>query len=337
MRLREYITRRLLLLIPTIIGVTLVTFLLTNLMPSNPIRLMMGEKAANPEIIAALEAQYGLDKPLYIRYFVYLGNLFRGDLGMAIHTPFPVSTEIMTRLPATVELGITALILATIVGILIGVVSAVKSNKLSDHVSRVFALTGVSMPVFWLGLMLLLLFYYQLEWLPGMGRLSIGIELEHITGLHMMDALLTGNLTAFVDAVKHLILPAFCLSWLEMAMIMRITRSSMLEVIRQDYIRTARSKGLSERVVIYRHALRNALIPTTTVVGLSVGAMLGGAVLTETVFAWPGIGSFMVDSIYFKDIPVILGITVVLAFANIFSNLIVDILYGVLDPRVRYG
>jgi len=337
MRLREYIVRRLLLLIPTIIGVTLVTFLLTNLMPSNPVRLMIGERAANPETMAALEAQYGLDKPLYIRYFVYLGNLFRGDLGMAIHTPFPVSTEIMARLPATVELGITALILATIVGILIGVVSAVKSNKLSDHVSRVFALTGVSMPVFWLGLMLLLLFYFRLEWLPGMGRLSIGIELEHITGLHTIDALLTGNLTAFVDAVKHLILPAFCLSWLEMAMIMRITRSSMLEVIRQDYIRTARSKGLRERVVIYRHALRNALIPTTTVVGLSVGALLGGAVLTETVFAWPGIGSFMVESINFKDIPVILGITVVLALANIFSNLIVDILYGVLDPRVRYG
>lgn len=337
MKLRDYIARRLLLLIPTIIGVTLVTFLLTNLMPSNPIRLMIGERAASPEMIAALEAQYGLDRPLYIRYFVYLRNLFMGDLGMAIHTPFPVSTEIMARLPATIELGVTALILATIVGIAVGIVSAVRSNRLSDHVSRVFALTGVSMPVFWLGLMLLLLFYYRLGWLPGMGRLSVGIELEHITGLHMMDAILTGNLTAFVDAVKHLILPAFCLSWLEMAMIMRITRSSMLEVIRQDYIRTARSKGLRERVVIYRHALRNAMIPTITVVGLSVGALLGGAVLTETVFAWPGIGNFLVESIYFKDIPVVMGITLVTAFANVFSNLIVDILYGVLDPRVRYG
>ncbi len=337
MKLRDYIARRLLLLIPTIIGVTLVTFLLTNLMPGNPVRLLLGERAASPETIAALEAQYGLDRPLYIRYFVYLRNLFMGDLGMAIHTPFPVSTEIMARLPATIELGVTALVLATIVGIAVGIISAVRSNRLSDHVSRVFALTGVSMPVFWLGLMLLLLFYYRLGWLPGMGRLSVSIGLEHITGLHTIDAILTGNLTAFVDAVKHLILPAFCLSWLEMAMIMRITRSSMLEVIRQDYIRTARSKGLRERVVIYRHALRNAMIPTITIVGLSVGALLGGAVLTETVFAWPGIGSFMVESISFKDIPVVLGITVVLAFANIFSNLIVDILYGVLDPRVRYG
>lgn len=276
MKLRDYIVRRLLLLIPTIIGVTLVTFMLTNLMPSNPIRLMIGERAASPETIAALEAQYGLDKPLYVRYFIYLGNLFRGDLGQAIHTPFPVSTEIMARLPATLELGICALALATIVGIIAGIISAIRSNRLSDHISRVFALTGVSMPVFWTGLMLLLLFYYSLGWLPGMGRLSIGIELQRITGLHTIDALLTGNLAAFADAVKHLILPAFCLSWLEMAMIMRITRSSMLEVIRQDYIRTARSKGLRERVVIYRHALRNAMIPTVTVVGLSVGALLGG-------------------------------------------------------------
>jgi peptide/nickel transport system permease protein len=338
MRLRDYIIRRLVLLIPVLLGVTLLTFLLTNLMPSDPVRLMIGEKGASEETLAMMRAHYGLDQPLYIRYFTYMRNLLRGDLGQAIHVSVSVNEAIMTRLPATIELGVAGLVLAVVFGILIGIISAVKSNTLIDHASRIFALTGVSMPIFWLGIMLLLLFYFRLGWLPGMGRLSIGINPPaFITGFYTIDSLFAGDFLAFKDSIAHLILPAFCLSWLEMAMIMRITRSSMLEVIRQDYIRTARSKGLSERVVIYRHALHNAMIPTITIVGLSVGALFGGAVLTETVFAWPGIGSFMVESITFKDIPVILGITVIMALANVFANLITDMLYGVLDPRIRYG
>jgi peptide/nickel transport system permease protein len=336
MKLRYYVIRRLLLLIPTIIGVTLIIFLLTNVI-GNPIRCVLGEKSISADTIKALEEYYGLDKPLYMQYFHFLNNLLHGNLGLAIHTPNTVLEDLFQRLPATIELGIFALIIAIPLGILLGIISAIKKDKPLDHVTRIFALGGVSMPIFWLGLMALLLFYYILPIFPGPGRLSTGIELEHITGFYLLDSLLTRNWVAFKDALWHIILPGLCLSWHSLATITRMARGSMLEVMREEYIKTARSKGLNEGKVIYKHALRNALIPTTTVIGLSLSLLFAGAILTESVFSWPGIGLYALDSVIFNDTPAIMGFVTLVGLSFVLINLVVDIAYAIIDPRIRYA
>jgi len=338
MRMKDYAIRRLLLITIVLLGVSIIVFVLMYSVPINPARMLAGEKASE-ETVKYYEEYYGLDLPVYQQYFLYMGRLLHGNLGTSIRTSTPVASDLVRRLPATLELGMCAMLFAIIVGISIGIFSAVHKDKISDHASRLFALTGVSIPVFWLGLMLILLFYSSFHWFPApIGRLDIGLmPPERITGLYLVDSLLTGNFEIFCNALYHLILPAFCLGWLQTALIMRMMRSSMLEVIRAEYIKTARAKGLSERVVIYRHALKNAMIPTTTIIGMAVGYMFAGAIMTEAVFNWNGMGTYLINSIDHMDYPAIMGFVLLTAFIYCLANLIVDLLYGVLDPRIRYG
>ncbi|MBC7339079.1 MAG: ABC transporter permease, partial [Firmicutes bacterium] len=310
-------------------------FLIMHLIPGDPVLVMLGEKAS-PERAEELRRALGLYDPLHVQYGRFLLRALQGDLGRSIRTQEMVTREIAVRFPATLELTICALFLAVAAGVLFGVIAAVRQYSVWDNLSMVVAVAGVSMPVFWLGLMLIFLFGVALAWLPISGRLSVDVHLARITGLHLLDALLTRNGAAFWDALRHLVLPSVALGAIQMAIIARMTRSSMLEVIRQDYIRTARSKGLAERVVIYKHALKNALIPVVTVVGLTVGRLLGGAVLTETIFSWPGLGKFAVDAIYARDYPQVQGVVLLIAAGFVLVNLLVDVIYVFLDPRIRY-
>jgi len=303
----RYILRRLLYAIPVMLVVSLIVFGILHIAPGDPATMLAGEDA-RPEDVAAIKANYGLDQPLYVQYGVWLGNALRGDFGRSIVTRRPVMDEIATRLPSTVQLAVSALFLAVIVGMIVGVISATRQYSALDHGVMVLALLGVSMPVFWLGLMLIMIFAVELRWLPTGG---------------------TGT-------IQQLVLPAVTLGAASTAIIARMTRSSMLEVVRQDYIRTARAKGLMERVVLVRHALKNALIPVATVVGIEFGYLLGGAVITETVFSRPGLGRLLVTSINSRDFPVVQGTLMLLAGSFVLVNLLVDILYGFLDPRIRY-
>ncbi|MEW6546927.1 MAG: ABC transporter permease [Bacillota bacterium] len=331
----SYILRRLIAIIPVLLGISVVVFLIMHLIPGDPVLVMLGEKAS-PQRAEELRRELGLYDPLYIQYGRFLARAVQGDLGRSIRTQEKVTREIAVRFPATLELTICALLLAVTAGVLLGVIAAVRQYSVWDNLSMVLAVAGVSMPVFWLGLMLIFLFGVALGWLPLSGRLSVDVHLTSITGLHLLDAILTRNSTAFWDALAHLVLPSVALGAIQMAIIARMTRSSMLEVIRQDYIRTARSKGLAERVVIYKHALKNALIPVVTVVGLTVGRLLGGAVLTETIFSWPGLGKFAVDAIYSRDYPQVQGVVLLIATGFVLVNLLVDVIYVFLDPRIRY-
>ena len=303
----RYILRRLLYAIPVMLVVSLIVFGILHIAPGDPATMLAGEDA-RPEDVAAIKANYGLDQPLYVQYGVWLGNALRGDFGRSIVTRRPVMDEIATRLPSTVQLAVSALFLAVILGMIVGVISATRQYSALDHGVMVLALLGVSMPVFWLGLMLIMIFAVELRWLPTGG---------------------TGT-------IQQLVLPAVTLGAASTAIIARMTRSSMLEVVRQDYIRTARAKGLMERVVLVRHALKNALIPVATVVGIEFGYLLGGAVITETVFSRPGLGRLLVTSINSRDFPVVQGTLMLLAGSFVLVNLLVDILYGFLDPRIRY-
>lgn len=294
-------------MIPVLLGVSLIIFTMVRVIPGDPAIILAGPHA-NKEQVDQIRAQLGLDRHPVVQYFSFLGDLVQGDLGRSTRTGLPVAREIMARLPNTVVLALTAIILASFLGILTGIVAGVKQNSIFDHLSMMIALFGLSMPVFWLGLMLMLLFSIQLGWLPSVGA----------------------------ESWKHLILPAITLGANSTAIIARMTRSSMLEVIRLDYIRTARAKGLTEKLVIWRHALKNALIPVVTVIGLQTGTLLGGAVLTEIVFAWPGIGRLLVEAILSRDYPVVQGLVLLVATIFIFINLIVDLLYSYLDPRIRY-
>ncbi|WP_018085864.1 ABC transporter permease [Desulfurispora thermophila] len=332
----SYIARRLLLLFPVLLGVSIFVFVVLHLFTTDPAALMLGQHATTQQI-EALREELGLNDPLYVQFGRFLWQVLHGDLGRSLMTRAPVTDEIMSRFPATIELAFMAMLIATIAGVFVGVLSAVKQYSIFDYLSMVGALVGVSMPIFWLGLMLILLFSVQLGWLPVAGRIDIGMEPARITGLYLLDSLLTGNWAAFVSALKHLILPALALASYSMAIIARMTRSTMLEVIRQDYVRTARAKGLVESLVIYRHALRNALIPVVTVVGLQMGSLLGGAVLTETVFSWPGIGSLLVNAILAADYPLVQGSVILIATIFVVVNLLVDLLYAFLDPRIRYS
>ncbi len=330
-----YIIKRVLGVIPVLLCVSLLVFGFLRLIPGDPALVMLGERAT-PENISRVREQLGLNKPLYQQYLTFLGNALRGDLGRSVLRQEPVTQEIIRRFPATIELALAAMLVALIIGIPAGVISAVRRGSLFDAASMLVALTGVSMPIFWLGLMMIFLFAVVLRVLPTGGRLDAGTQFAPLTILLLLAALLRGNVPLFFQALRHLILPALALGTIPMAIIARMTRSSMLEVLNQDYIRTAHAKGLKESVVVVRHALRNAWLPIITVVGLQTGRLLSGAILTETVFSWPGIGRWLVDAIYTRDYPIVQGVTLFIALIFVVVNLSVDILYALVDPRIRF-
>ena len=333
----RYITTRLLNLIPVLLGITLLVFAFLHLIPGDPAQVMAGERA-NPATVAALRQQLGLNKPLPLQYIIFLGNLLRFNLGYSIISGASILQELTTRWPATFELSVAAMLIALTLGIPAGVLAAVRKNSPIDNLTMSGSLIGVSMPVFWLGLLLIYLFGVNLQWLPPGLRLSqdAALSFKPITGFYVLDALLQLNWKVLKDALVHLILPALTLSTIPLAIIARITRSAMLEVLSQDYIRTARAKGLLERWVIFKHALKNALLPVVTIIGLQFGALLAGAILTETIFSWPGIGSWIYDGILNRDYPVVQGGVVFVAVTFVLINLLVDISYALLDPRIQY-
>lgn len=335
MSFSRIIIKRLLGLILVVLGVSIITFIISHLIPGDPARLIAGDRATE-EIVANIRHTLGLDQPLYVQYWRYLTGLFHGDLGMSIRTSRPVLEDLVTFFPATIELALVALFFATLIGIPFGVLSAVYRNKFIDQIVRTISVAGISTPAFWLGLSLIVLFYGKLHFLPGSGRLPEGITPpKTISGLYILDSLLTGNRVALVNSLKHIILPAFTLGFVHLGVVARQIRSSMLEQLNEDYIRTSRANGLAKWAVILRHALPNALIPSVTVLGLAMGDLLYGAVLTETVFAWPGMGAYVVNSIQALDFPAVMGFAVLVSFAYVLVNLGVDLLYMLIDPRIR--
>lgn len=333
--MRWYIIKRLLQIIPVVLGVTLIAFALIHLAPGDPVRTMLGQHATQQEI-DEIRVKYGLDQPLYVQYFIWLGDVLQGDLGRSILTREHVTTEIAARFPNTIELAIGAMIFATVIGVLAGVISATKQYSIADYSMMGVALFGISMPVFWLGIMLMMIFGVFLGWLPIGGRIDLLLPFTRVTGFLVVDSIITGNGAALISVLRHLILPSIALGTIPMAIIARTTRSSMLEVLRQDFIRTQRAKGLSERKVIYKHAVRNAMVPVVTVIGLNFGLLLSGAILTETVFSWPGVGRLVVDAVYARDYPLVIGCILVFALVFVIVNLITDILYTYIDPRIHY-
>jgi dipeptide transport system permease protein len=333
----RFVIARLGVLIPTFLGVTIVAFGLIRLIPGDPILLLAGERGLDAERHARLMAEYGLDKPLWQQYLVYLGGVLQGDLGQSIVTKRPVLNEFMTLFPATVELSLCALLLAVLIGLPAGVVAGVKRGSVFDHGLMGISLTGFSMPIFWWGLLLIILFSGVLQWTPVSGRISLLYFFPPVTGFMLIDSLLADQKGAFASAASHLVLPTIVLGTVPLAIIARQTRSAMLEVLGEDYVRTARAKGLPPSRVIGLHALRNALIPVVTVIGLQVGLLFSGAILTETIFSWPGIGKWLVDSIYRRDYPSVQGGIVLIASVVMLVNLVVDLLYGLINPRIRHA
>lgn len=334
----KYIIRRLLLLIPTIFGVITLVFFMIALSPGDPARVMLGERAS-AEQLEKLRVELGLDKPLLVQYGIYLQRVVRFDLGKSIATGQRITDEIKSRLPATIELAIWAMIFASIMGIILGVTSARKRNSWIDYTTMGGALVGVSMPVFWLALVLIMIFSVQLDLLPTGGRMNIRYYFQPITNYYVIDGLIifiqTGDGKFLGSALQHIILPTIALGTIPLAIIARTTRSSMLEVLQQDYIKTARSAGINEQRVVYRYALRNALLPVITVIGLQFGLLLSGAILTETIFSWPGIGKWIYTSIGARDYPAVQGGIIFISIFFVLINLVVDILYTVINPRVR--
>jgi peptide/nickel transport system permease protein len=330
-----YILYRLATMVPTLIGVIVLIFFLTQSIKGDPARMMAGD-AADPQMLEQLRREFQLDQPLPVRLASYFANLLQGNLGISYSTKRPVLESLLERFPATLELTLASLVFSFVGAVPLGVISAVKRNHPIDHIIRVLSVGGVSMPVFWSGLILIWLFYGKLEWLPGAGRLSVYSEPPTaITGMYTVDSLLTGNWPILKESVQYLVLPAFVLGYAYMATLARLIRSSMLEVLGQDYVRTARAKGLTGRAVVLRHALRNALIPVATLAGLAFAALLGGAVLTETIFSWPGIGKYVVDATLYLDYPVIMGFTLMIAIVYMLVNLGVDLLYSWLNPQIQ--
>ncbi len=355
----QYTIRRLLLSIPVIFGILVVTFVMARSIPGDPCRAMLGEKAT-VETCERFSREYGLDKPIPVQFWIYMQEILKGDFGQSIRFSRPVSTILIERLPTTIELGLIALILASIIGVPLGVISAVKRNSGMDVGTMIFANIGVSMPVYWLGLMLAYVFALLLKdtpfWLPPSGRITAGLTAvpfyevfgwevvegtmkynisEFISNLYILNSILTQDWVILKDVTKHMILPAVALATIPLAIIARITRSSMLEVLKQDYIRTARAKGLFERFVILKHAFRNALLPIVTIIGLQVGTLFAGAVLTETIFGLAGVGRMLFEAITARDFPVVQGFTVVIAIGYVLINLVVDLTYVFIDPRIR--
>jgi len=332
----RFILSKLLYLIPTMLGITLVAFGFIRLLPGDPVLLMAGERGVSPERYAQISAQLGYDKPIWQQYFTYLGNLLQGDLGNSIVTKKPVLAEFLSLFPATVELAVVAIIIATMIGVPVGVIAAIKRGSWFDQISMTGALVGFSMPIFWWGLLLIIMFSGILQWTPVSGRISLMYFFPQVTGFMLIDSLLSGQKGAFASAVSHLILPSIVLATIPLAVIARQTRSAMLEVMGEDYVRTARAKGLSTRRVIGVHALRNAMIPVITTIGLQIGVLMAGAILTETIFSWPGIGKWMIDSISRRDYPVVQSGLLLIAGIVMIVNLIVDLTYGLINPRIRH-
>jgi peptide/nickel transport system permease protein len=333
--LTRYIIRRIIGLIPVLFGITFLVFFLVRLIPGDPALIMLGEKA-RPEDVARVRELLGLNQPLLVQYFRYMGQLLRGDLGQSIINRTKVTFELAYRLPATIEMVTGALIIGALVGISVGVVSAIRRNSVFDIAGMIGALLGVSMPIFWLALILIYALAVNNKILPPSGRIDVQLYVNRRTGFILLDTLLMGDIGAFFNAIWHMILPSFVLSTVIMPGLARITRASMLEVLRQDYVRTAWAKGLEEKVVVVRHALKNALLPIITVLGGWLAGLLGGAILTETVFSWPGMGTWAYRAIMARDYPIVQGSVLVSATIYVFVNLAVDILYAFVDPRIRY-
>ena len=318
-----------------LLGVSIIVFFMVRAIPGDPAQILLGQTATQAQV-QQLQEQMGLDKPVVAQYGLFLRDAVKGDLGESIVTGRPVTTELLVRFPATLELTSFAMLIAIVVGVPVGVISAVKQYSMLDKITSIFALAGISMPIFWLAMVLVVIFAVNLGLLPFPGRLSSGVSITSITGLVLVDSLLTGNFAGFWDGLEHLILPAAALGTIPMAIIMRMTRSSMLEVMGEDYVRTARAKGVVPWRVIFKHALRNAMLPTVTVIGLQVGLLMGGAIITETIFSWPGVGQIAYESVNRRDYAMIQGVVLYGATLFVLVNLLVDILYAVLDPRVRY-
>lgn len=331
----RFLLTRLTLIVPTFIGVTLLSFSLIRLVPGDPIELLAGERGIDPVRHAALRAQLGLDKPLLEQYWLYIQNVLQGDLGQSIVTKTSVVGEFLTLFPATIELSFFAIFLALIIGLPVGILAAVKRGSFFDYSSMGLSLVGYSMPIFWWALLLILFFSVFLGWTPVSGRISVLYYVEPVSGFLLIDSLLSDEAGAFQSALSHLVLPAIALGTIPLAVIARMTRSSMLEVLAEDYIRTARAKGLAPWRVIIIHALRNALIPVVTVIGLQVGVLFAGAILTETIFAWPGVGKWLIESVQRRDYPVLQGGVLLIASVVMMINLLVDLLYGLINPRIR--
>ena len=335
----QFILQRLGLVLPTFIGITLLTFIFVHLSPGDPVMIMAGERGLSPERHAYLMAELGLDKPLWEQYLTYLNGILHGDLGISLKSRIGVWDEFLPRFKATLELGICAMIFAVSVGIPVGVLAAVKRGSIFDHTAISVSLAGYSMPIFWWGIMLIMLVSVKLDLTPVSGRLDDSVFLDDsqpLTGFMLIDTLFWGEEGDFLDAIHHIILPAIVLGTIPLAVIVRMTRSAMLEVLGEDYIRTARAKGLSRARVILIHALRNAMLPVVTVIGLQVGTMLAGAILTETIFSWPGLGRWLIDALQRRDYPVVQGGVLLIATMIIFVNLLVDVLYGIVNPRIRH-
>ncbi|HSK38910.1 MAG TPA: ABC transporter permease subunit [Arenibaculum sp.] len=328
---------RIALVVPTFLGITFLSFFLIRLVPGDPIEVRVGERGISPERLEMLRREMGLDRPLWEQFANYVGNVLTGDLGVSIVTRTPVLSEFLALFPATVELSVCAMLLAVLVGLPAGVLAAVRRGSVVDHTVMGVSLTGYSMPIFWWALLMILLFSVTLGWTPVSGRLSVMYWVEPVTGFMLIDTLLSDEPEAFWSALQHLVLPTVVLGTIPLAVIARMTRSSMLEVLGEDYIRTARAKGLPASRVIGLHALRNALIPVVTVIGLQVGTLLAGAILTETIFSWPGIGKWLIESINRRDYPVLQGGILLVATLVIGVNLIVDLLYSILNPRIRHA
>ncbi|MFN2291159.1 MAG: ABC transporter permease [Anaerolineae bacterium] len=347
----RYVVRRLITLVPTLLGVTIVIFLFLRLIPGDPAVAMLGEHAAT-ENVERIREQLGLNRPLFFdrealqegdvgrffdsQFIRYLGRLFQGDLGQSIHRRIPIADTLGERFPATAELALISILIGAVVGVVAGIVSAARRNSIIDTTSMVGSLAGVSIPIYWLGLMEIMVFAVILQWLPAGGRLDPAIDLETVTNFYVIDAIITGNMEALVDVLKHLALPAIALATHPMSIIARMTRSSMLEVLQEDYVRTAHAKGLRERAVLFRHALKNAFLPVITIIGLQTGTLLAGAILTETIFSWPGIGKWVYDAILARDYPIVQGGTLLIAIIFVGVNLLVDVSYAFLDPRIHY-
>jgi peptide/nickel transport system permease protein len=332
----KFVVRRLLLLIPILIGVSLLVFGWIRALPGSPAEALLGEHAT-PEAIASLRHQYGLDQPIYVQYWHYVETLASGNLGTSITTQRTVVYELTQRFPATAELALAAMFFAIVVGIPLGFLAAKKYGSWIDHASLVGSLIGISIPIFFLGLILKYVFSVRLGWLPSIGREDILANNPHPTNFYLLDAIIEGDPAAFWDAVQHLILPAIALGSIPLAIVARITRASVLDVQNEDYVRTARAKGLHPAVVDSRHVMRNALLPVSTIIGLQAGLLLSGAVLTETIFAWPGIGSWLAAAIFNRDYPVLQGGILFVAVVFVFVNLLVDISYAIINPRIRYS
>ena len=332
----RFLFRRIMMVLPTFIGITLITFALIHLIPGDPVEIRAGERSIDPERHAAMMAEMGLDKPLPIQYLNYIRGIAHGDLGTSINTKKSVLSEFLTLFPATIELSVCAMIVAVLIGLPAGIIAGVKRRSVFDHSVMGLSLTGYSMPIFWWGLLLILFFSVFLRWTPVSGRLSPLFWIDTHTGFMLIDTLLSDEKGAFISALSHLILPSIVLGTIPLAVIARMTRSSMLEVLNEDYVRTAKAKGLQPWRVIMVHALRNALIPVVTVIGLQTGVLLAGAILTETIFAWPGVGKWILESISRRDYPAVQGGILLIATVIILVNLSVDVLYGIINPRIRH-